>query len=431
MELAPRGRNRAALVAPNLNHLDFVNLMTIRTQNAHLIKLKGITMKFKISIRFLFVAIILGCTSLVLILGISNLTLDTTLENPSQLSREDKIILQETKNLVDTLGSSVFPGFGEAKIPTILYNSNYAFLAGSSDPADGWVKVPQGTIRGTAWEPVLDETLLDTPIYFQPLPDQNITPEAFTVRVGDEWVTSMQTYEWMRISLVEVIQADLPSLIKPIFPYRFFTNQLVNGQDQYISLIVHERLHSYQGILAEGKFSQAELTNHEFQDQYPWQNEPLEDAWKAELILLSDALKADNLETMNMLAKEFLTMREARRKQAGLTPELIALEQQREWLEGLARYAELKIWKLASTATYTPIPETAQLLDFDDYQKFNSRWKAELNQFSQMANDVGDGRFYYSGMAQAYLLDQLMPDWKTQIFEEGVWLEELLAEAVQ
>lgn len=388
-------------------------------------------MKFKKSIRFLALAIMIGCVSLAMILGISNLTFDTTLKSPNELSREDKIILQEIENLVDTLGNSVFPQFGETNIPTILYNSKYAFLVGISDPADGWVKVPQGTIRGTKWEPVPDETLLDAPIYRQPLQDSKIIPEAFTVQVGDKWVASMQTYDWMRISLFEMIQADLPKAIQPIFPYRLFISQLVNGQDQYISLIVHERLHGYQGILAEGKFSQAEMTNDEFQDQYPWDNEPLEDAWKAELILLSDALKADNLDTMNILAKEFLAMREERRKQSSLPLELIELEQQREWLEGLARYAELKIWELASAAKYTPIPETTQLSNFDNYQNFDSRWKAELNQFSLVVNDAGDVRFYYSGMAQAYLLDQLMPDWKTHILEEGVWLEDLLAEAVQ
>jgi hypothetical protein len=48
-----------------------------------------------------------------------------------------------------------------------------------------------------------------------------------------------------------------------------------------------------------------------------------------------------------------------------------------------------------------------------------------------MAGDEGDGRFYYSGMAQAFLLDQLMPGWKARAFDEGVWLDDLLAEAVQ
>ena len=41
-----------------------------------------------------------------------------------------------------------------------------------------------------------------------------------------------------------------------------------------------------------------------------------------------------------------------------------------------------------------------------------------------------DVRFYYSGMAQAFLLDRLMPGWKDRALSDDVWLEDLLADAV-
>jgi hypothetical protein len=34
-------------------------------------------------------------------------------------------------------------------------------------------------------------------------------------------------------------------------------------------------------------------------------------------------------------------------------------------------------------------------------------------------------------MAQAFLLDRLMPGWKGRAFEDGVWLDDLLSEALQ
>lgn len=388
-------------------------------------------MKTRRIIMLLTLSLTAICAATLLVLWISNLTLDTTLEQTSQLSEEEQIILLEMERLVDTLGDEILPGFGEAPIPTILYNSDYVFMVGITDPADGWVKVPQNTNRGEAWELVDDEILLNLPYYRQPLPDPDTTPEAFTVRVGDEWAASMQTYDWMRISLVETIQADLPGFFKPIFPYRLFIKQLVKGQDHYISLIIHERFHAYQGMLAENKLSQAEITNIEQQDNYPWMNEALESAWRAEMKLLVEVLEEENPEQQAALVDEFLAIRKERRNTASLNSDLISYEQQREWLEGLARYAELKIWELANHSNYTPLSETSELTDFDSYQKFNARWRAELNQFPLMADHEGEGRFYYSGMAQAYLLDQLMPDWKEHIFEDGVWLENLLAEAVQ
>lgn len=47
-------------------------------------------------------------------------------------------------------------------------------------------------------------------------------------------------------------------------------------------------------------------------------------------------------------------------------------------------------------------------LDFDQYQKFDQCWQQETDQIARMASNEGDGRFYYSGMAQAVLL----PGWK-------------------
>jgi hypothetical protein len=49
---------------------------------------------------------------------------------------------------------------------------------------------------------------------------------------------------------------------------------------------------------------------------------------------------------------------------------------------------------------------------------------------SRMANDWGEVRFYYTGMAQAVLLDRLAPGWNSNLFESCVWLEDLLAEAL-
>jgi hypothetical protein len=40
-------------------------------------------------------------------------------------------------------------------------------------------------------------------------------------------------------------------------------------------------------------------------------------------------------------------------------------------------------------------------------------------------------RFYYSGFRQAVLLDRLMPGWKVRMWSEGIWLEDLLREAVR
>ena len=269
---------------------------------------------------------------------------------------------------------------------------------------------------------------MDQPYYRQRLADPDESPEAFTVLVGNRWVSSMSTLDWFKICLADQIQADLPAIVRPIFPYQILIKQLVSGSDQYISLSAHEAFHSYQGILAPDKFAAAESVN-QYADQYPRADESLQADWQKELDLLADALRSSNPAQTRERVDQFLTLRDSRRISAGLSQELIAYEQNREWLEGLARYAELEIWMQAATAHYRPISEAGRLSDFAKYGGFDRRWSTELDQMTQMAGNEGDGRFYYTGMAQAVLLDRLLPGWKLQAFEEGLWLEELLTDA--
>jgi len=84
----------------------------------------------------------------------------------------------------------------------------------------------------------------------------------------------------------------------------------------------------------------------------------------------------------------------------------------------------------SDAASYTPLESLSQDNEFKNYRNAAEKWDQEVQQIRRMAKDDGDGRFYYSGFAQAALLDRLAPGWKDQLFTEGVWLEDLLAEAL-
>lgn len=369
------------------------------------------------------------CIILLSVSALSNLTLSSRSDSVEVLSMADKVRLAETRHLLREAGEKVWPGWGQAEVPMIAYNEEYAFLVGYPNPPEGWLKVPAGIQRGGIWDPVPGDTFMGERYYRQRLSD--VTPEAFTAMVGERWVCSMPTFDWMQISLMQNIRADLPSFLQPVFPYRLFIRQLVSGDEQYISLNAHECFHAYQGILAAGKLATAENANIQLESQYSWADETLQAHWQTELALLADALQTTDPTQTLELARRFLEVRAARRASAGLSPELIAYEQKREWLEGLARYAELEIWRLASANGYLPIPETGDLPRFDGYRGFERRWANELAQIRMMADDEGDGRFYYSGMAQAYLLDRLSPNWKTTAFNDNIWLDDLLQAAIQ
>ena len=369
------------------------------------------------------------CLLLVAISALSNLGLPQNSAVVETLSVADKIRLAETFHLRKTVGDAVWPGWGQADIPAIAYNESYAFLVGYPNPPEGWIKVPQGIQRGGPWELVPGDTFDGVSYYRQSLSDPEVTPEGFTVLVGERWVSSLQTYDAARINLAQTIRRDLPSFVQPIFPYRLFISQLLGGSDKYITLTAHEAFHAYQGMLAPDKLAAAETINLQVENQYPWDDQSLQADWQTELDLLAEALQSTDQARTVELVRRFLEVRDARRDSAKLAPELVAYEKQREWLEGLARYAELEIWQQAFAGNYTPLPETASLPNFNNYTGFETRWSQEIDQMRRMASDEGDGRFYYSGMAQAFLLDRFTQDWKPHAFDEGVWLDDLISEA--
>ncbi|HWQ84080.1 MAG TPA: hypothetical protein VN363_05905 [Anaerolineales bacterium] len=244
---------------------------------------------------------------------------------------------------------------------------------------------------------------------------------------------SLTTGDYAPIGLANETRAELSPILADLFPLRLYTRLLLRGVDGYISLLAHESYHTFAGIQAPEKLAQAERAAR-LANSYPWEEQPLIDAWREELDLLSLGAEAawgeaSEAEVLDM-AQRFLAQRAERRLNLGLSPELIAYEQQCEWSEGLARYVELDIWRQAYLKKdYQPLPETLALPDFNAYQGFPQRLAQEIDQIPRMASNEGDGRFYYSGFAQAAMLDRLLPGWKERIMQEGVWLDDLLNEA--
>lgn len=381
-------------------------------------------------VRILLIALIVlfGVALLATVVSVvANRRLPRASVAPARLSVAEQARLAEYFHLRGELGERVWPGFGKADIPVVLYNEAMVFLVGLADPAPGWQPMPDGDVAGGRWTP-LAESVAGQATYSQPLPAGGATPQSFTVQVGDRWAASLTTMEWMRVGLAEEIRADLPPAVAAVFPYGLFINQLVSGSDQFISLIVHEAFHAFQGQVAPQRLAAAEAALRE-EAAYPWDSTA--EAWQEELAVLAAAVAAPTDTEAARLAAQFLDIRARRRAEAGQTPAQIDFEQQREWLEGLARYAELAIWREAlADPAYQPVAALAADPDFANYTGYEARWRRELEQMERMAGQPDEGRFYYSGMAIGVLLDRLQPGWKARALEPGVTLEGLLGESL-
>ncbi|MBN1642935.1 MAG: hypothetical protein JXA09_16990 [Anaerolineae bacterium] len=341
--------------------------------------------------------------------ALSNRNLPTAPEHVDRLSTLDKARLAETLRLKRALGDGVWPGWGSADIPVLIWNRDTSFLVGYPDPPAPWEPVPGDAFQG--------QTYHRTPTG---------EPQNFAVRVGNRWVASMATKCEVDAFLIDMISGAVPSPLKAIVPYRL----LIQPSEVQITGVLHETFHVYQAQIAPARLDEAEGA-HRHGEAYWRADAEMREAWGDETDLLARALGARSDEEARALARQFLDQRARRRADAPLSTALIDYERQLEWEEGLAKYVELAIWRAAYEAEGDqPLPELADDPDFGAYRSFGRRWSQEVNQMVRQATREGETRFYYTGMAQATLLDRLLPGWKDRALSDGAWLETLLAEAL-
>jgi len=342
---------------------------------------------------------------LAIIAYISNQNLPTGPQQDQRLEPIDQARLAEALQLQDSLGDTVWPGWGKAEIPVLLWNPQTSFLVGFENPPADWIPVAGDNFQGATY-------------YAQPTGDS----QNFAVQIGDTWVSSMATKYEADQFMQQVFRDLLPDFVEPVFPFRLL---ILNSEIQ-ISAVLHESFHVFQAEQAPERFAFAQ-TAYATDADY-WAVDPQMQAdWETEIEILIEALDVSNDGDAATLAAQFLQQRQARRAAANLLPALVDYERQIEWLEGLAKYVELTIWQAAAQQpAYQPLPGMQADPDFKSYQTYDQRWKQEISQARTQANTEGDVRFYYTGLLQARLLDRLLPDWKTRIFEPDVCLEDLL-----
>lgn len=341
---------------------------------------------------------------------LSNRNLAEKCDAGSTLSELDKARLEETLHLKQQLGDVIWPGWGQASIPLLIWNEEYAFLVGYGSPPAGWDKVP-------------DDLFMDQPYYRQPATDT----ENFAVLVGQQWVGSMATKNETDRFVRAMFEEALPAPINQIIPYRL----LIQPSEVQMTGVLHESFHVFQ---TEESYEHLQDTELAYQNEadYWVTDKAMQEAWRHEIDLLAQALAADSDAEVRALTRQFLEHRLARRTAHDLQPSLVGYEQRLEWLEGLAKYVELESWRLAAEVTgYEPLSGMSQDADFKAYDTYDQRWSQEIAQMKRQASREGDVRFYYTGMAQARLLDRLAPDWKSQVMGNGVWLEDLLWQATR
>lgn len=364
--------------------------------------------------------------SVIIILVITNIALPKQSKYENHLDSIQKIYIAEYQNLQRKIGESVWPRWGAKNTPVIVYNEYYIFLISYDNPPKGWIKVPQNIQLGIDWEVVDNDNFFGETYYRQKISNINIVPENFTVKVGDKWVGSLQTYEYSAVAFYNGFKKELPSILKPIFPYRFFWKMIMGTPEDYISALSHEAFHAFQGENNENKFNNAEFSNAQT-DLYPWNNQSNIEGWKDEAKFLMLAYETSNDSLSRLYLNNFLKARDNRRRLAEISDKEALYEKQREWLEGTAKYSELKIGINAALSNdYSPFSSVINLKNFYNYEKRNDFFYKQLAEVSRNIERQDENKFYYSGLIQSLILDRFDKSWKSKALEDDINLEDLI-----
>jgi len=314
------------------------------------------------------------------------------------LSEKDKKGIIEVKKIKEELGNEIWPGFKEKEIPIILYNDKYEFLYADKSPDSYWE-----IIEGKG----------DNNKYFR---RAAVNSQAFAVKTGDVWTGSIGNLQKMNKDYFLGIRSELPYIPAKLFPYQF----AIMTEDIHTVVVIHEMFHGFQAVSNEEKLLKAEAS-HSALKTYPYGDEGFRKQWNEEGGILSKALKAKDKNETKELLKEFVKRRDERRTAANLNGEAIEAEKKLEWLEGLAKYTEIKAHELAAERDSGNFSY--------NYKKGLTFWRGEFNKLKHgLGNSDGDYRFYLSGMAQARILDKLGVQWKDKMMEDGVYLEDEVEE---
>lgn len=327
----------------------------------------------------------------------------------------------EYRNVLRTLGPSLFPGWTDDAVPILLYRP------GVQDVLIGAPRVPKGfrVARGAAFPPGERVLLRDDSTAFD-LDDQNTTTELDSMKV----LVVADPYSRMRNQLIGIIGRPEAMRAEWFAKWNFIPSPYSD-----LRLMLHEAFHVYQERLAPDRNAdESAIATYPVLD-------PVNNALTAlEAQLLRAAILADAPAERQRRVAQFVAARRERR--ARLDSSAASYEDLNEFKEGLGRYVELRF--MQRSAQVTPIAAMWMKPGFAGYgaplraefvKEADELVRVASNADDRFGNKYGGGpvrfRLYYLGAAIGLALDEAVPDWKRRVFAEGISLGALLDGSVR
>ena len=331
------------------------------------------------------------------------------------------VSLKECRNIANSLGKELYPGWDFQKTPILFYRPNVQELL------INFPHKPEGFSEYSGFDPLRNETVYfrnDSTIFT--IDDQNTSTEIDGIPV----LVVADPFSSMRNQLQDV----LTQRSKEFAASWLKSWSFVPSPYDELTLILHEAFHVYQSKMAPEKSA-----NEMVISQYPLLDPVNNALYVLEGNILKDALLSMEPSVRQEKIKEFVAVRSFR--QSLLDSNCVEYENLNEYVEGTAKYVEYKFLKAGETVE--PIREMYYQNGFDGYRgilpnKFQNRIDNMVNVVAvnddRFGNKFGSGplrfKLYELGACQALLLDEVMPEWKEKIFKDGVYLSDMLRQSM-
>jgi hypothetical protein len=314
-------------------------------------------------------------------------------QDKPRLNDVDRVRLSEAFRIGDALGNQIWAGWNQAPFAVLLVTPENEFLIRHPKPAADFVLLG-------------DDTLLKSKVYY---------------RKRTQPLNFLATFPIAGVPTIVVGQAE---------------NTAKKTSTPWVVTVLHEHFHQLQYSqpgyyddvnalgLSHGDQTGMWMLNYPF--PYDWME--MEEHFSLLSLLLADVLEA---KTGSDFAAKLAAYRQQRRElELTLSPDDYKYFSFQLWQEGIARYTEYRIAKLAA-GRYRPSPSFRALKDYEPFAKVAAATKSGILtelRISQLA-DYKRVMFYALGAGEGLLLDRVNSRWRQRYFAEKFYLDKYFPSA--
>jgi hypothetical protein len=294
----------------------------------------------------------------------------------------DRTRIAEAFNLGDSIGDVVWKDWNKAPFALLLVTSEYEFLIRHPKPSADFM-------------PLGYDALLKSDVYFR----KRTQPTHF--------LATFPAIGGSMISTIVVGQAE---------------NVSAKTSTPWVVTLLHEHFHQLQ-FSRPNYYTDVNALNLSHGDQtgmwmlnyaFPYDKKEVQDQFAKMSELLAEAIEAPKSERVKKVA---IYLRARRDFQQMLNADDYRYLSFQLWQEGIARYTEYHVAKLAALG-YEPSKAFRALKDFTPFEQTASAIRERI--FKQLLTQkLGESKrdaFYPFGAAEGLLLDKVNPRWRSRYF---------------